>query len=284
MKKKVSYIRDNWGLLMFTTIFTTFPILICLGILIGYSLGVVPLDQWFNLLGISNNQFRISNVLIAFIMVSYVILFANQLIYLIESESKALYYRGCDRLFHKLNLTSILINILVLLSITLFIFKTSNYHEILHYNRYLSLGIFIAFSITDGLMWHQEYLARKALRDPIKKRLCSNNIAFCKKSILLINFPALLTLCFSLFIHHWVEANGFYLTYFNGMESMKIENFNLFIDGFETSFIFTSIIITQIMFAVLKIKWSYRRYQIINSLGNFPIVAKKNSKVFTAVH
>jgi len=223
-------------------------------------------------------------VLIAFIMVSYVILFANQLIYLIEAESKALYYKGCDRLFRTLNLTSILIDILVLLSITLFIFKTSNYYEILHYNRYLALGVFIAFSFTDVLMWHQEYLERKALRDPIKKRLCSNNIAFRKKSILLINFPALLTLCFSLFIHQWVEGNEFYLTFFNGIENSKIENFNLFIDGFETSFIFTSIIITQIMFAVLKIKWSYRRYQIINSLGDFPIVAKKSRKDLTVAH
>lgn len=264
MKTGNTYIRENWFQLAFTVVFTLLPIGLCLFFLLNYSSGVLPFDEWFKKFGIRNNQYHINNILLLFIIVSYFSLSANLFIYLIETESKAYNYRGSNTLFKKLNILSLIINLAVLIGIPVFILRTTNYDEIIHYNRYVSIIIFIAFTITDGLMWYQECLARKTLRDPIKIKLCRNNIAFSRKSIALINFPALMILGFSLVFHNSIDNNAFFKNYFDGHDTYKIENFKLFIDGFETSVIFTSIIITQIVFAVLKIKWSYRKYQIEN--------------------
>ncbi len=277
MKTGNTYIRENWFQLVFTVVFTLLPICLCLFFLLNYSSGNLPINIWFNKFGIKNNDFHINNILLLFIIVSYFSLSANLFIYLIETESKAYNYRGSNILFKKLNVLSLLINLIVLIGIPVFILRTTNYDEIIYYNRYVSIIIFIAFTITDGLMWYQECLARKTLRDPIKIKLCQNNIAFSRKSIALINFPALMILGFSLLFHYSIERDDFFKKYIDGYETYKIENFKLFIDGFETSAIFTSIIITQIVFAVLKIKWSYRKFQIENYFFD-PMTNKPSQK------
>lgn len=264
MRTKNSYFSENWFQLVLTVILTLLPIGICLVLIINYSNGYFPIDQWFHSFGIQNNHFYINDVLLLFIVISYFSLFANLFIYLLETESKAFNYRGSNPLFQKLNLLSLFISLLILIGIPVFILKTTDYEDILHFNRYLSIFVFLAFTITDGLMWYQECLAGKTLRDPVKIKLCKNNIAFSKKSILLINFPALLILSFAWIIHYCIAQDPFFKTCKSCSTSVQIENFNLFIDGFETSVIFTSIVITQIVFAVLKIKWSYRKYQIEN--------------------
>ncbi len=286
MKTEKTYISENWFQLVFTVLFTVLPICLCLFFLFNYPSGALPVDQWLSQFGIHNNDYRINNILLLFIIVSYFSLSANLFIYLIETESKAYNYRGSNTLFKKLNVLSLLINLTVLIGIPVFILRTTNYNEIIHYNRYVSIIIFIAFTITDGLMWYQECIAGKTLRDPIKIKLCRNNIAFSRKSIVLINFPALMILGFSLLFHENIDRNTFFKSYFDGHQICNIENFKLFIDGFETSVIFTSIIITQMVFAVLKIKWSYRKFQIENYFFDPPPVksATKPGQLKTKKH
>lgn len=292
MKNKNTYFRKNWKLLLTTFFFTVFPIAACLILLTMYSSGKVPLEKWFTSFGIKNNEYHIHNVLLSFIIVSYLLVFINLLIYLIETQRKAIDYNGSNNLFKKINLGGQLVNLAVLITIGIFILRVSDYNDIIHFNRYISIGIFLAFALTDGLFWYQEFLERKTLEEQkllidkkqiteetrklietekenakIKINQCSNNIAFSRKSILLINLPALLILSFSLYLITKIEDNEFFMCHLNGTVLCTIEHFNLFIDGLETGVIFTSIIITQIIFSVLKIKWSYRRFQIE---GNTP--------------
>ncbi|HEX5626294.1 MAG TPA: hypothetical protein VFX48_09775 [Saprospiraceae bacterium] len=264
MLKGSSYIEKNWFLIVFTAAFTFLPIALCLFVLTQYSTGRVPLDKWFANMGITGNALHIHNVLLAFILVSYFILFANQLLYFIEAETKAFDYRGSNKAFKRMNLISLLIDVAVLIGIPVFLFRTTNYIDILQGNRYLSIVIFLAFTLSDGLMWYQECLAINHFRDPKKIRLCRNNIAFSRKSMLLINLPALTILSFSLYLHDRIEGNRFYLSHLNGQDTDMTDHIKLFMDGFETSLVFTTIIITQMIFAVLKIKWSYRKFEIEN--------------------
>ena len=229
-------------------------------------------------MGITGNSLHIHNVLLAFILVSYFILFANQLLYFIGAEAKAFDYRGANKTFKRINLISLLIGVAVLIGIPVFLFRTTNYIDILDGNRYLSILIFLAFALSDGLMWYQECLAKNHFRDPKKIRLCKNNIAFSRKSMLLINLPALTILSFSLYLHNQIEGNRFYLSQLNGQEADMSVHFKLFIDGFETSLVFTTIIITQVIFAVLKIKWSYRKFEIENMVEKEPLPPRLRSQ------
>ncbi len=273
------YIRKNWVLLSATLGFTILPIAMCLVFLMNYSSGNIPLDRWFSFYGIYDNEYHINNILLSFIVVSYILLFSNQFIYFLEAQSKAFNYRGSNTKFKNINLLCQFIDITVLIGIMIFILKVNGYHQIIAYNRVLSLSVFLAFSVTDILMWYQEFLIRKTLRDPLKIRLCNNNISFSRKSMMLINFPALTILTLSFYLHCWIVDDPFYHSYFNGKDFENIENFDLFIDGFETSIIFTSIIITQIVFAVLKIKWSFTKYQIEQNLPLLPVEMKQVKKL-----
>ncbi len=261
------YIRSNWALLGVTLGFTIMPVVMCLIFLMHYSSGVMPLDRWFSFYGIFDNEYHINNVLLSFIIVSYVLLFSNQFVYFLEAQSKAFNYRGTNTHFKYINVLCQFIDITVLVAIMVFILRVNGYHQIITYNRVLSLSVFLAFSITDALMWYQEYLIRRTLRDPLRIRLCNNNISFSRRSMLLINLPALIILLFSFYFHCWIKDDPFYHSYFDGAAFREIENFDLFIDGFETSIIFTSIIITQMVFAVLKITWSFTKFQIEHSIS-----------------
>lgn len=246
---------------------------------------------------IEGNEYPINNILLSAIISGFLVIFIGLIFYFNGVYDDISNYTGQNNNIKNLNkwcfylLGSVLI-IFVIYILFLWIStlqdisqgsKLFNLHNLIFFNKILSVTVFLIFFITDLLIKKsQEFQLQEntlALKnDPTDNVLIKkiehnkNHIRLSKDATWLINIPTLLlTVSIILFIEQISQRTRFKNCIDQGFHCVEIPNqlsdklFALFLNGLETGVIASGIIISQVIFIVLKTRWKLRSIQIENS-------------------
>lgn len=262
------------------------PLIVALWSLVRFNKGDSSLLLSFN--QIHNNIFIVNDVLLAFILASYAIVFLGLCFYFWAAVTDLNTDAGPNSTIKRLNAFSLILLALVLLTLTLYlltmgvtclswwsqdIHEALNIETIVWLNKYLSLGIFSIFLIADLLAWksqklqQKEYNKRLALTSDnvdLKHSLAkkSDQIHFSKDVTFLVNIPTvLLTGSMVLLTSYLDKADRFkgavdhHLHFLEVRHAVQSETFQLFLNGLEAGVIVCTIIYSQIIYLILRTRW-----------------------------
>ena len=245
-------------------------------------IGPIFLGGWFILTRYNTfnyfndlSEYNINSVFIIFVYIALIPVLVNIVYYLNDSFDLVFKYNGNNKRIKVLNKFSffsiLLIAIITAIFILLISIKYLSFNQIIEFNRYVSLAIFLIFLIIDILTWKSE-LIEKSENNKDNSNQFDINITFSKESTFLINVPTLLIISLSLIFIHKLENIDFYKNMIdrnNFLFDIQIlvdkKIIDLFINGIETGILMTSIVFSQIIFFFIKTKWDYRIFENTNN-------------------
>jgi hypothetical protein len=233
-----------------------------------------------------------NNVLLLFILVGYAIVFFGLVLYFITILKLAHEYRGANQEVSRASfdamvsaLAAALIAIIIVFIFVSYIAGTflgaanMQFRLIVEANKFITLICFLLFTAIDLLIVKSMSLELKEFRAskvsdvaqyPNKRRLKSENIiSFSLSSTLLINLPIIAMTILVWWLIHFVTTHpasfeAIHDSIFNinvPVPTRRIDWY-LFLDGIETGMIAASVMVSQIIFLILKIRFQYREYTI----------------------
>lgn len=244
-------------------------------------IGPIILGGWFILTQYNTfdyfndlSKYNINSVFILFVYIALIPVLVNIVYYLNDSFELVFKYIGNNKAIKRLNKFSffsiLLIAIVTAIFILLISIKYLSFHQIVEYNRYVSLAIFLTFLVIDILTWKSELIEKKENNGDSEH--FDINISFSKESTFLINLPTLLIISLSLIFTYQLEHIEFYKNIidrssflFDIQILVDKEIIELFINGIETGILMTSIVFSQIIFFFIKTKWDYRIFKNTNN-------------------
>jgi hypothetical protein len=240
---------------------------------------------------IRGNSYFIDDVLLAFIVASYVVVVIGLILYFVEIVNDLGGYSGSKKLLIE-RLNGIAITLLVFVAAALVLYLglivlacvdlcSIPLPAFVLINRWLSLGIFSCFLVSDVLMWRSQSLQKAentakltstdaketALRDELSKEIEKNGRyrEFSKLSTFLINMPAIVLSGSTIMLIWYLEIahrfRGVVDATLHGIEipgAVRLDTFSLFLHGVEAGIITATIIFSQIVYLGLKTKCEWR--------------------------
>jgi hypothetical protein len=272
-------------------IFKNFLIFVPVIFVLAYLTYLEDVDLVSSLFNIAGNIFFINNFLLILISLSFYTIFISILLYTIDLWSDIFRYKGDALKISVLHIFIFILIILLMIGIVMYIgliigtvadkiiLKADfvNFNGILLINKWITLITFIVFLIADLTIFVTQKIIIKDIEgnkihfdnDEIKNKTIkkAKNVAkFSLLSIFLINLPMIVVAIYTLIITNHIEmTEAFQFFYDKDLDltiKMTKENFGLFIGGLETGIIIASILLSQLIFAVLKINWEFEEYII----------------------
>lgn len=267
-----TYIKRKWWKIAAHFIVLIFPIIVGLWI-------VLESPDWISSFTVfyedNNTIYVINTVFILFIFMSLLPVLINMLFYIFDSSNQINSYRGPNKSIRNFHFISMLLIVLLVVIISAFIVLLTgsiysnkqivNLANIIMINSYLSITIFSIFLLMDALAWKSGAIMHK------EKINC--NLAFIVKrsameSLLFIDIPALLIVLSSIIFLSKLGDIDYFKSFLSDprvfLKSVTIllqknqkEVIELFPNGIETGIIMASIIYSQILYFILKVKWDY---------------------------
>jgi hypothetical protein len=267
---------------LISTLFTVIaPLLLALLALI--SVGYHWLDVSI-LQNINGNKYLSNNVLILFIFVSYFIVGLSLALYVKDIFNVVSDYKGGNVLVKKKNgwalVLLFLAGVLVLIYIAVIIvgvvtgWKPITFRIIIEANKFVTIACFAIFVAVDLLIISSKAIEKSELdvladnAEKINRVFHSNNdMDLSWWSTFLISFPTIFITAMVWGLLHFISGHpdSFQVIHDAALsiDVSKVEiDWYLFYDGIETGLIAASVILSQIIFAVLKLRYHYRAYVI----------------------
>jgi hypothetical protein len=266
------------------------PLIITTTLLVRFNSGSSNLLLSFN--RIYQNNYIVNDVLLAFIVASYAVVFVGLCFYFWEAISDLFKHsgeRGAIKACNTISLALLfavgitLIGYLAIMFITCIGGWSEELHEffdidfIVLLNKCLSFGIFFIFFIADILSWVSQRLQQKDCNDQLGNSpddtnakdslgIASEQIEISKNVTLLVNVPTvLLTGCILLLTAYLGGAGRFRGAVDPQLHFMEFQQrvrpgvfHHLFLNGLETGVIVATIIYSQIVYLVIKTKSDLR--------------------------
>ena len=234
------------------------------------------------------SRYLTNAVLILFILVGYTIVLLGLVLYLSTIYEIAFEYKGANKITTRASFTAMWLAVAAIILVFIFVsFIIANFigvaniqfRYIVEINKVITLACFLLFTVIDLLIVKSKTLELSELQNiegPIaadirrKQYMKGENvISFSWSSTLLINFPIIAMTSLVWWLIHFISAHpasfeaihdstlGLYVPV-----STKRVDWFLFLDGIETGMIASSVMVSQIIFLILKIRFQYREYSI----------------------
>jgi hypothetical protein len=286
--KTASRWRRLWIVVRPLVIFA--PLIITAALLVRFNSGSSNRLLSFN--RIYQNNYIINDVLLAFIVASYAVVFIGLFLYFWEAVSDLFKHTGDRSAIKACNAISLVllfavaITLVVYLAI-MFVTCIGGWSEEIHeffdidfivlLNKCLSFGIFFIFFIADLLAWTSQWLQQKDSKDKLQSSPGDNNattslaiaseqIEVSKHVTFLVNVPTVfLTGCMLLLTAYLGSAGRFRGAVDPQLHFMEFQQrvhpgifHHLFLNGLETGVIVATIIYSQIVYLMIKTKSDLR--------------------------
>jgi hypothetical protein len=273
-----------WGAIRPIVIFA--PLVIAVVWLVRFNNGSSGALLSFN--QIHGNTYIVSDVLLAFIVASYVIVFLGLCFYFWGVINDLNKYAGDSSWIKFLNAFSLILLLTVFVALSFYLFAmyaickgwvSQNVHETLNIeiivwlNKLLSFGIFSIFLLADLLVFISHTLQQKEITKLLdsspndihlqsSKAQNSDQIHLSKSATFLVNIPTVfLTGSMLILTSYLSNADRFrgavdhHLHFMEIQHVVKPEIFQLFLNGFEAGVIVCTIIYSQIVYVIIRTKW-----------------------------
>lgn len=267
-----TYIKRKWWKITAQFIVLIFPIIVGLCI-------VLESPDWISSFTVfyenNNTIYVINTVFILFVFMSLLPILINMLFYLFDSSNQINSYIGPNKSIRNFHIISMVLIIFLAVSIFVFLMgliwsiysnqQIINLANIIMFNSYLSIAIFSIFLLMDALAWKSGVIMHK------EKINCKT--AFIVKrsameSLLFVDIPALLIVLSSIIFLSKLEDIDYFKSFLSDprvflkpvavlLQNNQKEVIELFPNGIETGIIMASIIYSQILYFILKVKWDY---------------------------
>jgi hypothetical protein len=260
-------------------------------IVLAYLTYVEDFDLVKSLFNIPENIFVVNNFLLILVALSFYTIFISILFYIIDLWSDIFRYKGDALKISVLHIFIFILILLLMIGIVIYIgliigivtdkliVKADfvNFNGILLINKWITLITFMVFLIADLTIFATQKIIIKDIEgnkihfdnDEIKNKTikkAKNVEKFSLLSVFLINLPMIIVAIYTLIITNHIEmTEAFHFFYDKDLDlttKMIKDYFGLFIGGLETGIIIASILLSQLIFAVLKINWEYEEYII----------------------
>lgn len=234
---------------------------------------------------IHDNVYIVNNVLLAFIVASYFVVFLGLCLYFVESIRDLNSYRGDSNTVKSLNTVSLISLAVALVALILYLAiiyitcsgswseSTHEYFDIetiVQLNKFLSLVIFSIFLVADLLAWKSQSLQKKENQrrvdavpdDRQLKHLMehiSNQIQFSRHATFLINVPTLLLTASMVVLTSYISGGrrfwgkvDHHLHFMEVKDAVEHQIFVLFLNGLEAGVIVSTIIYSQLIYMIIR--------------------------------
>ena len=199
----------------------------------------------------------------------------NIFFYLLDSSDQIDLYKGTNgniKKYHNFSMC-IISSLAIIISVFLALLVMSAYSNlqlmklttVVLINSILSIAIFIAFSVMDVLSWKNGIIMGK---EKTNRKVVFIIKKSAMESLLFIDIPALLIILSSVFFLSELGDIDYFKSFLSNprvflksvtvlLQNNQREVIELFPNGIETGVIMTSIIYSQILYFILRIKWDY---------------------------
>ena len=284
MKLSKQFYRRVWAAVRTIVIFA--PLIIAVVWLVQFDRGTNRALLSFN--QIHQNIFVVNDVLLAFIVASYGVVFLGLCFYFWGAVGDLNKYTGSSNTVKLLNALCLILLFAVFATLILYLFimlatcsgwwsesihEKLNIETIVVTNKYLSLGIFLVFLIADLFAWKSQALQQKEnhkkLNDAphdthLKHSIAqtSDQIQLSRNATFLVNIPTVLLTASMVILSSYVsKAARFrgsvdhHLHYLEVKNFVGEETFGLFLNGLEAGVIVCTIIYSQIIYVIIRTRW-----------------------------
>lgn len=273
MSSSVStYLKRKWWKIIGNFFLLIFPIILGLWI-------VLESPDWISSFTIfyedNNTIYIINTVFILFVFMSLLPVLVNIFFYLLDSSDQIDLYKGTNgniKKYHNFSMCLIVL-IVFIISAFLVLLIVSAYSNlqlmkltaVVSINSILSIAIFVAFSVMDVLSWKSGIIMGK---EKTNRKMVFIIKRSAMESLLFIDVPALLIVLSSVFFLSELGDIDYFKSFLSNprvflksvtvlLQNNQREVIELFPNGIETGVIMTSIIYSQILYFILKVKWDY---------------------------
>ncbi len=252
---------------------------------------------------IDGNTHLINNVLLAFIVASYLVVFIGLGLYLWSILFDLSGYIGNGRAVRLLNTLSLALLLIIAFALFFYLVVVAiacssrvpelvSFHQLVVTNKWLSFGVFFAFLVADVLAWRSQIIQEKENTtlmssyaqgtEPYKKfekQLKLNGLLkqYAKDTTVVVNVPTLIlngsVVLLTSYLDLSIRLRGMVdpqLHLYEVKFGLQGEIYSLFLNGIETGVIVCSIVFSQLVYLFVKTRCDWK----IQSLG----LAKENKK------
>lgn len=223
----------------------------------------------------NNTIYIINTVFIIFVFMSLIPVLVNMVFCLISSSEQINEYKGSHKSIKNIHIISILLIVLLGGGISIFLAaliwsiyadqQVLKLNDIVWCNGRLSILIFFIFLVMDTLAWRCGKIMDSEQKNSDKSFIIKKS---AQESILFVDLPTVLIVSLSVFFLSKLGDIDYFKSFLSSphvflkpvtvlLQSNQKEVIELFPNGIETGIIMTSIIYSQILYFILKIKWDY---------------------------
>lgn len=268
----IAYIKRKWWKVMGHFFLLMFPIIAGLWI-------VLESPGWISSFTVfyedNNTIYIINTVFIIFVFMSLIPVLVNMVFCLISSSEQINEYKGSHKSIKNIHIISILLIVLLGGGISIFLAaliwsiyadqQVLKLNDIVWCNGRLSILIFFIFLVMDTLAWRCGKIMDSEQKNSDKSFIIKKS---AQESILFVDLPTVLIVSLSVFFLSKLGDIDYFKSFLSSphvflkpvtvlLQSNQKEVIELFPNGIETGIIMTSIIYSQILYFILKIKWDY---------------------------
>lgn len=267
-----TYIKGKWRKIIWNFLMLISPIILGLWIVLESPDWIFPFTIFYE---DNNTIYIINTVFVLFVFMSLLPVLVNMFFYLFDSSDQINSYQGVNRSIKNYHNVSIALafafGIIISAFLVILVYSVCFNQQLLgltaivSINSILSVLIFVVFSLMDVLSWKSGAI--------IGKEKANRKMAFITKrsameSLLLIDVPALLIVLTSVFFLSELEDIDYFKSFLSDprvflksvpvlLQNNRKEVIELFPNGIEAGIIMTSIIYSQILYFILRVKWDY---------------------------